>query len=179
MAFLPRIENGHAVPGFTLVSIRYDLATGRFDAPSPIDAPIELPDDFVSVLSDDSDSGKQEDRIDPDEPLKIGSIPLEIQKKALKGECVLYLTLAEDRRANRIFWSSPMSDEQFRLWLEAYFRTVRWKPFPEKYRDRKCYIKVPVRYQTQICKIVFLEASIVEELPKTIMTFPGKPRGVD
>ncbi|MBN1356154.1 TonB family protein [bacterium] len=51
--YLPRLESDRPVPGFTVITVRFDLETRQFQVPEPIDEAFVIPDGLLNILMDE------------------------------------------------------------------------------------------------------------------------------
>ncbi|MBN1552790.1 TonB family protein [bacterium] len=152
--YLPRLREASRTSGFTIITIRYNIANQTFDAPQPIAQAIEIPDQLVTTESLSSDHSATKGLPFPDPPLKITNIPVNIQKLALKGNTNLTMTINAKGTVTAISSQDDLKPEIFKEWLLETISKSKWT-FPESAVREKITLVLPVEYQTDLCKISF------------------------
>jgi TonB family protein len=164
--YLPRSDEKTASVGFTVIMIRYDLLNQTFNAPMPIDAPMQVPNASLNQPDKEQKETSLNARAKTDPPLKIGAIPLEIQKLQLKGKLKLQLTTDEEGMVIQVVPDTENLPEKFGNWLINSLTGTKWilSGNEEVLVNRK--IMLPVIYDTQICKIQFDPAEVMETVKR-------------
>jgi TonB family protein len=152
--YLPRTEKSELTTGFTVITLKYDLTEGKIDAPSVVNAPIQLSDSLISVASNAPDSNPVKVDVNPKTPLKITSIPLEIQNLSVTQKVIFTLQLDDKGNVEGVQVEPPIENPNLFEWFKTYFSGVSWELSGEAQKT-PIKVSIPVDFNTSICKFEF------------------------
>ncbi|MBN1296564.1 TonB family protein [bacterium] len=160
--FLPKLQDNRTTDGFTILSIRYDLADNRFEAPPVNELTMTLPEPFQILWQADpqrvdhadvrtpSDSWEESYRIEPLVPPVIKRIPPEIQSSRISIGTVIVLSVDAVGRVVTVIRPRGIPDDRVWGWLEPEFEQSIWPPDSGRIMRR---IEIPLILDTALCKV--------------------------
>jgi hypothetical protein len=163
--YIPRADESGAEVGYTIVSIQYDLEKGIVHAPPPLKHPIQLPESAViSQLKPRKTSPESADfkSILPEAPLKISSIPPNIQALDIRTTTNIYGLINQGGSIEDLRFDSKLTSEAVRLWITAYLQSTHWKISIANSQE-KSWILIPILLDTKLCKCEFGGAELLAE----------------
>jgi hypothetical protein len=154
--FLPRVTKTEAITTFSVLSIRYDLAEGKFETPPVLNAPMILPESLANQRSPEGiTSSTNKKQAFPRTPLKISEIPLDIQKLNLQGVIICTFTVNPKGTVLQVDLESEIKDFNILKWLKDYLLLTEWDIENIQQNSGECKIVVQIDINTAICKIKF------------------------
>lgn len=139
-SFLPKLDNNKTCAGFTVVSIRYDLARNSFESPPVNTMAMILPEPYMKIFAEKDSKGdhkrNKRELINPVRGLKAESIP----ESLLSREIILETTveIAVDRTGKVVWVTRPreVRDDDLWEWLSSEISLMEWEPIPEDIRRK-------------------------------------------
>lgn len=139
---------------YTVVTIRYDLAEQQFDTPMTATSAMILPQSMSnSPETDAANAPSASIRLKSDPELRMTSIPPAIQNLNAKGLNVFILQILPDGTVETVNPETPVDHREIHDWITAYLKGTIWTFDQEA--PRKILVKVPVEYDTGMCKCSF------------------------
>ncbi len=138
---------------YTIITIRYDLAEQRFETPMTTTSAMIVSDNPAGNESAGSEETAQSGlSVSPVTPLRISSIPPEIQTSNLKGEAVFLCEIQPDGTVGSAIPELGGDLTEVQRWIIGYLKTTRWH-FPGD--PHVVRLRIPIEYDTSLCKVSF------------------------
>jgi len=160
--YIPKISGGHAVPSFTILTVRFNLQDKVFEAPMPLDTSVQLPQSVIDIITKQTSKQNKLEGPVPQNALGMDFIPLEIQKLNLSGNTEFIVQVDIEGKVIKI-----TGDETgglapiFVSFISDYLETTRWTFRSEGKSSYPVRIKIPISFNTVICKIKFGHPKVV------------------
>jgi protein TonB len=164
--FLPKIMNNKTVNGFTMISMRYDLAENRFEAPPVNDLTMTLPAPYQVLFTSETDREESSETknldgtIKPVNPIAISKIPPDIQNRNIAVGTAIIMDIDKSGHVIHIERPLAISDDSVWLWIEKELKKVQWL-LPDNRPGVK--IKIPMILETGLCKAEFGDAQLLSD----------------
>ncbi|GEM_PF-6669354 len=138
---------------YTVITIRYDLAEQRFETPMTATSAMIVSEKATQSESVSTTVSTQEGlSVFPIEPLRITSIPPEIQNSNLKGGAVILCEIQPDGAVSSAIPERTDEMTEVHRWIIGYLKTTRWRFSGAVHAAR---LRIPVEYDTSLCKVSF------------------------
>ncbi|HPQ39574.1 MAG TPA: TonB family protein [bacterium] len=162
--FLPKLQDDQTVDGFTILSLRYDLAENRFEAPPVNELTMTLPEPYQRLWAatgptPETDTGRMavsSEIVLPVVPIQITKIPPEIQNRSTLLGTALVFSIDSAGKVIHVDRPIALEDDVVWNWLVSQMELSEWPGDPG--RSERC-LEIPLIIDTSICKVDFGDAS--------------------
>ncbi len=131
--FLPKLHQNETAPGFTIVSIRYDLARNSFESPPVNSLAMVLPEPYMRLWSGESApkaSSVVTSRMDSASPvrsLQTESIPDNLKQTGVVIDTVIEVKVGKDGKLNSIERPDTFDPDSLWEWLVKELKRMEWQ----------------------------------------------------